>query len=210
MRNKSYRIILVTTFLSIVSSIVNAQIPASTAEPGVQVKTENPAAIRNLLQFVGRWEAEATMVMDGRQYSLNYWVEGKEAADGHALYADEGFTHPELGTMKGANLVGYDPYDAKIKWFSVDNMGTTHEHVGNWIRPDYLQIVHHGMREGKSYVETIDFNFTSPTDLTFHLVGTLDGVETERADGKFRKRPVDAEQKPGSSVPGIHPSPVKK
>jgi hypothetical protein len=83
---------------------------------------------------------------------------------------------------------GFEPYDSKIKWFSVDNMGTTHEHVGDWETPDHLFIEHDGIRGGKKYVEKIDFVFNGKTEFDFTLVGTLDGVEAERGEAIFHKK----------------------
>ena len=96
--------------------------------------------------------------------------------------------------MKGANLVGFDPYDSKIKWFSVDNMGTAHEHIGEWLTPDHLFIEHNGVRDGRKYVEKIDFTFKSKDEMMFKLVGTYDGVETEKGEGVFHKKTAPAQK----------------
>jgi hypothetical protein len=90
--------------------------------------------------------------------------------------------------MQGGNLVGYNPYDSKIHWFSVDNMETAHEHTGEWLTPDHLSLEYDGMMDGKKYVEKLDFTFTSATELDFKLVGTLDGKEMSRAEGIFHKK----------------------
>lgn len=153
-----------------------------------EMKPEVPMAVQNLMKFVGDWEAKATLSMEGKTYHVEYMVSCKKTSDGNGLYADEWFTNPDLGTLKGANLAGYDPYDKKIKWFSVDNMGTTHEHTGEWKTPDHLFIEHAGMREGKKYVEKIDFHFMGENELHFKLAATLNGVDAEKAEGVFRKK----------------------
>ena len=53
---------------------------------------------------------------------------------------DEWFSDPEIGTMKGVNLIGYIPNDGLIHWFSVDNMGTAHVHIGSWDTPDHFSM----------------------------------------------------------------------
>ncbi len=151
-------------------------------------KPEVPMAVQNLKKFVGDWQAKAKLTMEGKTYTVDYMVSCKETADGNGLYADEWFTDPVLGTMKGTDLVGYDPYDAKIKWYSVDNMGTTNEHVGEWKSPDHLFIVHNGMHKGKKFVDKLDFFFKGDDELEFKGVGTLDGVETQHAEGVFHKK----------------------
>lgn len=146
-----------------------------------------PDAVNGLKKFVGRWNSDATLVIEGKSYKVDYHVEGREIAEGNGVYLDEWFTSPELGALKGGNLVGYDPYDSKIHWYSVDNMGTTHEHVGAWQTPDHLFVEHQGMRDGKRFVEKIEFRFNGTNELRFKLVATLDGKEVEAGEGIFKR-----------------------
>jgi hypothetical protein len=115
-------------------------------------------------------------------------VNCKEIAGGKGFYADNWLIRSELGTLEGSSLVGFDPYDSKIKWFSVDNLGTTHEHVGEWKTPEHLYIENYGIREGKKYNERMDFNFIGKKEMDFKLVSTLDGAELQLAEGVFRKK----------------------
>ena len=154
------------------------------AQEGTLLPTE---AARNLSKFAGDWVADATLTIEGKPHKVQYHLSGREIADGNGVYVDEWFTDKELGTLRGGNLIGYDPYDGKIHWFSVDNQGTTHEHVGAWTTPDHLVVEHDGTRDGKPYVEKLDVVVRSGGALEFHLVGTLGGRETERGEGVFRK-----------------------
>jgi hypothetical protein len=172
------KIILITIIISFVAGKTNGQ----DAKPAI------PVPVQNLKKFIGRWEAVASLTMEGKTYKGPYWVDCKMTADGNGIYADEGFSNPEMGTMKGSNLAGFDPIDSKIKWFSVDNMGTAHEHTGDWKSPDHLYIEYYGIHDGKKYVEAIDFVFKNDKELDFKLVSTLDGVETERGEGIFHKK----------------------
>jgi hypothetical protein len=178
MKSLELRFILLATIFSLVAMNSNAQ----------EKKPEIPVPVQNLMKFIGKWQADATLTMEGKTYKVNYWVNCTKTADGYGLMADEGFTHPELGTLSGANLVGYDPFDSKIKWFSVDNMGTAHEHVGSWETPDHLYIENNGMHDGKKYIEKIHFIFKGKNEMDFKLISTLDGIETEKAEGIFRKK----------------------
>jgi hypothetical protein len=162
--------------------------PAEKIESPAMGKAEMPVEVQNLMKFIGRWESEASLTMEGKTYKVMYWVDCKKTADGSGIFADEGFTNPELGTLSGADLAGYDPNDSKVKWFSVDNMGTTHEHIGEWKTPDHLYIEHNGLKNGQKYVEKIDFIFRGNDELDFKLTGTLDGVESEKAEGIFHKK----------------------
>lgn len=147
-----------------------------------------PAEVMNLMKFNGNWEADVTMSMQGKSYRGVYTWQSKETAEGNGLIGEEGFSNPDIGTMKGTDLAGFDPTTAKIRWFTVDNMGTAHEHSGEWITPDHLFLEHESTREGKRYVEKIDFVFKGDDTLDFKLVGTLDGNEIESGEGVFHKK----------------------
>ncbi|MEO6133489.1 MAG: hypothetical protein ABIQ02_16735 [Saprospiraceae bacterium] len=150
-------------------------------------KTVKPEAITNFSKFVGNWNADANLTMDGKTYNLNYLVNGKLTADGNGLYVDESFSNPDLGTMIGENLVGYNPNDKKVHWFSVDNMGTAHEHIGDWINPNLFLMEHSEMQNGKKYIEKISMEFKNANTLEFNLVATLDGKEVQKGTGTFKK-----------------------
>jgi hypothetical protein len=161
---------------------------AGNASDAQEMKAETPDAIKNLMKFIGDWQSKVALTMEGKTHEVDYMVSCTKTADGNGIFADEKITSPELGTIKAANLAGYDPFEKKIKWFSVDNMGTTHEHVGEWQSPDHLFIQFTGLREGKKYVEKIDLHFMGADELHFKLAATLDGVDAEKAEGIFHKK----------------------
>jgi hypothetical protein len=181
MKTPYLKMILVTAVIALLSVNTNCQ------DKNPQV----PPQVKNLMKFLGRWEANATLTSQGKIYKGLYWVNCKKTADGNGIFAEEGFSNPEMGKMSGADLAGFDPYDSKIKWFSVDNMGTTHEHTGDWESPDHLIIEHYGTRDGKKYIEKIDFTFKTKEVMEFKLSGTLDGVEIEKGEGIFYRKPAN-------------------
>lgn len=190
-----FTVIIMTAVLRAGAQINEPSVPDPDKKPEMvspdkkaDMPASMPAEVTNLMKFVGDWESEATFTMEGKTVKGNYWVNCKTTADGNGIFADEGFSIPEMGNMRGANLAGFDPTTSKIRWFSVDNMGTSHEHNGEWITPDHLFIEHEGTRDGKKYVEKIDFVFKGDGTLDFKLVGTLDGTEIERGEGIFHKK----------------------
>lgn len=178
MKTLSVKILMMASVICFVAERLYAQ----------DSKSDTPVPVQNLMKFLGNWEANAKLTTGGKTYNVLYRVNCKKTADGNGLYADEEFSNAELGTMKGADLAGFDPYDSKIKWFSVDNMGTTHEHTGDWQSSDHLYIEHTGLHDGKKYVEKIDFIFKGKDVLEFRLTGSLDGVETEKGEAVFHKK----------------------
>jgi hypothetical protein len=177
MENLKFRSILLVCVLAVINVAVMAQ----------EKKAELPASLKGLMAFVGKWKSDATMSMDGKSYKVVYYIDFKKVAGGNGLYATEWFDSKELGSLKGSDLVGYDPYDRKIHWYTVDNMGTTHEHLGDWQSPDHFYMEHDGMRDGKKYVEKIDLVLKGKNEVGFKLVATLDGTEVQRGEGIYHK-----------------------
>jgi hypothetical protein len=147
-----------------------------------------PEILKRVLTLEGKWEAKVSMQIGGRSYSFRYFMHYRKTADGNGLYMDESATIPDVGKLIGGNIIGYDPYDKKLHWFSVDNFGTTHDHIGQLVDNDHLRLVHESQREGKIYKEEIDFLWKSPKQLHVKLVGTLDGQIEETLEGTFVRK----------------------
>ncbi len=171
-----------------------------------------PAPVQNLMKFMGRWVGDIAVVTDGKTNKVEYHLVGRGTAGGYGIYLDESFRDSTLGDLKGSNLVGWDPNDEKIHWYSVDNQGTTHEHTGNWKGSDSLYLDHSSTRKGKAYKEKISLIFKGKEEIQFSLVATLDGKESEKATGVFvREKPPVRPGKPGvspASAPGSAPAPA--
>ena len=41
-----------------------------------------------------------TSILEGKLYDGSFGVKCRQTSDGKGLYADEGFSHPEIGTTK--------------------------------------------------------------------------------------------------------------
>lgn len=141
-----------------------------------------------LLQLQGMWESpQTTMQAGGKQYSFVYSADFKAAADGSALVMNEWCSIPDVGRLSGANLIGIDPQDGKIHWYTVDNMGTTHEHTGEFSDEHHFTMVYKGLRDNKAFKETVTFEFIGQNQLNFNLVASLDNKEETRIAGIFQR-----------------------
>src|SRR6187401_3289062 len=103
---------------------------------------QTPIQWTRTLQFEGHWSGDATLNLGGQVFIVEYHVEFQPAVDGNVLTMNEWFSDAALGEFKGANLIGYSPYDDQIHWFSADNFGTAHEHTGSWSNPRRFTMVH--------------------------------------------------------------------
>jgi hypothetical protein len=153
--------------------------------PAQDKMPEQPAALEFLLGLEGKWQATATMKSREKSSTFQYFSDFRRTADGHGLVMDESAELPDMGKMQGTNLIGYAPFDGNIHWFSVDNMGTAHDHVGKMVDKDHFRMVHHSTREGKEYHEDIDVIRKGPKEVSLKVVSTLDGKVQETVEGVF-------------------------
>jgi hypothetical protein len=180
-------------FLSVfLSVIILLGISASHAQ---EAKMKKQFALNQFKQFIGIWEAEATAMLEGKPHKFQYHINFRRAADGSGLYADEWFSDSLLGTMKGANLIGYDSNTGKINWYSVDNLGTNHLHTGDWKNSDEFNMEYTEMRDGKKYTEKIRLTFKNKDELDFSLTGTLEDKEIEKLSATFFRKSLKAPEK---------------
>lgn len=169
--------------LAVLMTAVFAQAQTQTAAPA------SASQLKMLTQLEGYWEAQAaTMQMADKKYTFAYYADFKTTADNNGLTMNEWCTIPEMGKLNGANLIGVDPNDGKVHWFSVDNMGTTHEHVGEFADSRHFTMVHRDMREGKEYVETVVLEFTGPDKMNLNIEATLDGKREQLVTGMFQRK----------------------
>lgn len=175
---KFHTILVLTLFCFLSTPAQNTQ---SEAPP-------TPEILKKVLLLEGKWEAKASMRLGETSYAFPYFMHFRRTADGNGLYMDENATIPDVGTLRGANIIGFDPYEQKLHWFSVDNFGTTHDHVGELVEKDHLRLIHESLREGKTFREEIDVVWHTPEEVHVKLIGTLDGHTEEILEGTFTRK----------------------
>src|SRR5688572_1287131 len=86
-------------------------------------------------QFLGLWSGQAELNLGGQIFNVTYFTDFISSVEGSGIIMNEWFDDPAIGSLRGANLIGLNASDGLIHWFSVDNFGTAHEHIGSWINP---------------------------------------------------------------------------
>jgi hypothetical protein len=150
-----------------------------------------------LLNLEGHWEANVSLTMGEAKEKAMYYVDFSNTSDGAGVLMTEKCDIPGVGKMIGTNLVGYDPNDGKIHWYTVDNIGTTHEHIGTFLDPRHFTMSHHSLQNGKPYVEDIAMSLQGNGMLNLKVVATLDGQVQEIIEGTFVKSSKTAYSNPG-------------
>jgi len=148
---------------------------------------QQPAPLRFILDLQGKWESTASMQLEDNTYSFQYFADFRPTADGDAVLMLESADISGVGKLRGANLIGFNPYDGKIHWYSVDNMGTTHEHIGDLSSENEFRMIHSSMQNGKSYQEDIGMKRINKNELVLKVVATLDGKIVETINGTFKR-----------------------
>jgi hypothetical protein len=147
-----------------------------------------PEEQKNLMQFVGNWKLnDAKFTMGEETVTGVYTLDCSAVNDNTGIIAHEKFVTKDMGTLKGENLLGLDPYTGLIHLYSIDNFGTAHDHYGYWIDKNHLYVQYQGVVEGKMYVEQIDMKFSSPDKLELNLTGMLNGEVYSGLSGTFTK-----------------------
>ena len=101
---------------------------------------------------------------------------------------EENFQHAELGYFQGINLIGYDPYEKLIHWFSVDNIGTTHDHIIKWINVNRIEMEHKSIQNGKKYSEQAYIQFNNDQTIELLLIAKLDNKIVQELKGTLSKQ----------------------
>jgi hypothetical protein len=159
------------------------------AEAVLAQDAKDPSQLKSLMQLKGHWESpEATLQSEGKKYTFSYYADFESIANNSGLSMHEWCDIPNMGKRDGANLIGVDPQDGKIHWFTVDNMGTTHEHVGEFSDDQHFSMVNKSMHAGHSYFETVVLELVGREKLKLKVLCTLDGKEVSLITGMFVRK----------------------
>lgn len=143
--------------------------------------------LQYLLSLEGKWESPVTITMGGKQEKTMYYADFSKTANGSGLLLSERVNIPGVGQSVATDLAGVDPNDGKIHWYTVDNMGTTHEHIGSWSDPQHFSMTHHSLRDGKEFMEVITLEWKKKDELMVKQTNTLGGQTAVIIEGVFHR-----------------------
>ncbi|MBK7381803.1 MAG: DUF1579 family protein [Flavobacteriales bacterium] len=150
---------------------------------------EQPEAVQRLLRFAGRWETNAVkFVMGDQHFTTAYSADFSTVNNGTGLMMEEATTIPGVGDMKGMSLFGWDPNLEQVHLYSIDNLGTCHDHAGYWTSEQELFLEYQGVQEGKVYVEQIWITLVDAKHMKLKVMGALNGVPSEQIEGTFTRK----------------------
>lgn len=149
---------------------------------------ETPQILKQVFSLEGNWESNATLKMGADIFNFIYNFQFKKLFNGQGLMLEERGEIPGVGKLEAANIIGFNPYDEKLHWFTVDNMGTTHDHIGELVTPTHLKLSHKSEKEEKEFIESIDIKWVNDNEFRAELVATLGGEIEEELTGTFHRK----------------------
>jgi hypothetical protein len=160
---------------------------------------EMQQAHKNIMQFEGKWKStDIQLTLGDKTYGGVYTFDCVAVNGNTGILAHEKFESPELGTLLSVNLVGYDPHLQQVHIYTIDNMGTAHDHSGYWVDDNYLYVQYQGVAEGKMHVEQIDMKFQGHDKMKLKLTAMMNGEVLQQVSATFVKASETAISKSGN------------
>jgi len=146
-----------------------------------------PEQTKDLQCLIGSWSGAGTLEMGGQKVDLKLSYTCSEVASGFGVGCHGTMVGiPGLDAYDFQDIWGYDPGDGKIHWFTVTNVGETHDHKGSIANNAFVgQFT--GKRDGKKFVEKINWQFSDHDNFHVTSVGLLAGKEIEKLQLKVQR-----------------------
>ena len=144
---------------------------ALSAAPAAADKPEVPEAVQKLQRLVGTWKAKGKLKMGADAADVTATWTCVSIAAGNGIRCGlqlKGI--PGMALYQETDLMGYDPGDGLVHWYSVTNAGETHDHKGSW-DGENLQVTFTGPKGGELYNECITIKFDGKN--RFRLVAVV-------------------------------------
>jgi hypothetical protein len=130
-----------------------------------------PAQAKELARFVGTWNGKGKLTMDGKTADVTFTWKCQQGAGGFGVRCDlqmKGI--PGMATYDEMDIMGYDPGDGLVHWYSVTSAGETHDHKGSFDGNSF-QATFSGPNGGNLYSECNTFKFES--DRKFRITSAV-------------------------------------
>jgi hypothetical protein len=146
-----------------------------------------PAEVRQLQVFAGAWRGQLQLSEPGKpSQMLKFAFDCRTVEAAWAVTCTGTESNSEM-TITEADVIGYEPNEQLVHFFTVDNQGETHDHKGRWTDAQTLALEHTGLLEGKPLSEKLTLVFHGTRELTAEFVGSVDGKEAYRGKIQARK-----------------------
>lgn len=152
-----------------------------------QPRSPVPAPVKELECLVGSWKGAGSMEAEGSKANIKVDYKCRPAAGGWGVRCHLAMTGvPGVPVYELDDVWGYDAGDGSYHWFAVTNAGETHDHKGK-IEGQTFKGQFVGTRDGKPFVETVEFRFANTKQVRVSWNATLGGKRIESGAVNLKK-----------------------
>ena len=147
-----------------------------------------PAEARALERFLGSWDVDGTLTVEGNPLPLTGEWHFAPAAGGWGL---KGTLHARiegLGAYEEDDLFGFDVETGLFHLYSLTNSGAVHDHEARWTSADILEFSYEGLQGGKPYRELGQVEVLDGGRLRAESTDYVDGELATSMDVMLRRR----------------------
>jgi hypothetical protein len=149
-----------------------------------------PKEVQNMYCLVGSWQGNLTLGMGAEKAKLSASIDCSPTSNGFAIQCKARMTGlPGGAVAEETDLFGWDPGANKYHWFSVTNMGETHDHVADVSAGDTVKWLYKGTMEGKPFEEALSMKFgKNSTSMVLRSTSKSAGKVVSTLDGTLHKK----------------------
>ncbi len=144
--------------------------------------TKLPEPVKRLWKLVGKWKASGEIHQDNQRYPVEGEFKASFVAGGFGVEAKSDFDIEGIGKYEDLETYGYDPGPNQYHLYAVTNEGHTHDHVGDALPEEILDLRYRGMQEGKPYREDVIIKIRGENEVLFKAVEYVDDEQISTFD----------------------------
>jgi len=174
-----------------ITHIVSVALVASCtvlATASTMADTSSPAPAASIYYpLVGKWTGQGQMSEPGQQpVSLKLNLVCNKASSGWAVRCDMSAENDNM-QISESDLMGVDPVTGKGHWYSVTNMGESHDHLTEWPDASTMKAHYTWTQDGKQMQEKIMFNLKGKKSMEFTSIVSAEGQEVGKFSGTLMR-----------------------
>lgn len=149
-------------------------------------KAQSAEKTQYLYSFLGKWEGKGTIVHEGQTSECTIKREGTKTADGNGVLISEIIQIPGMSDFKSTSLIGFESGHDHVNMLTTSSHGTA-DHYGYWIDENNYEVKYEGLRDGKIYIEMVDFKFNGKNIYTYSTVSYIGTNKVGTLNAELKK-----------------------
>lgn len=147
-----------------------------------------PAEVKKLYTFLGDWNVEGNLTVDGNIMKLEGTWTFSKAAGGWGMKSSNGLEIEGMGHYELDNLFGFDRETGELHIYSLTNMAETHDHKASWSDEKTLNGEYDGLKDGKRFREDFTLKLVNSNEVTIDYVEKVDDEMDSTMSIRLKKK----------------------